>query len=327
MIGNASQSVAGAAGESTSMLKNKGIRNLVMADGPAGLRLSKEYYVDAKGAHGIGSSIPESIFDVLPKFIKPLLNRKPKLKKGTKVFEQFATALPIETAIAQSWDREFAEMCGDIVGKEMEIFNVDLWLAPALNIHRNVLCGRNFEYLSEDPVISGKMAAAITRGVQKHKGKGVTIKHFACNNQEINRYASNSIVSERALREIYLKGFAICIKESDPVALMTSYNLLNGTHTSESKALTTDYLMGELGYRGVVMTDWVIGGSFLMNNPKYPAPDAAKVANAGCSLFMPGSRKEFKEITNGLSNGTVTRKQLMVNAQRLMDTVNRLTEN
>ena len=215
-------------------------------------------------------------------------------------------------------------MCGEIVGKEMSVFNVDLWLAPAMNIHRNVLCGRNFEYLSEDPLISGKMAAAIVNGVQTVKGSGATIKHFTANNQETNRYANNSVISERALREIYLKGFAICIKESNPDALMTSYNLVNGTHTSESYPLTTSYLRDELGYEGVVMTDWVIGSEFLSKDPKYPHPNAARVARAGCSLFMPGSKDNYEEILAGLKDGTVSRKQLMVNATRLLKAIEKL---
>ena len=324
IIGNASQNVPGAAGESTGMLKNKGIRNLIMADGPAGLRLAREYIVDDKGKHAVGSVIPEGILEVMPKIVKWFMTRKPKVKKGSKLFEQFTTALPIETAIAQSWNSDFARLCGDIVGKEMEIFKVDLWLAPAMNIHRNVLCGRNFEYLSEDPLLSGKLAAAITVGVQNHKGCGVTIKHFACNNQETNRYANNSQVSERALREIYLKGFGICIKEADPTAVMTSYNLLNGTHTSESRALTTEYLRSEAGFNGLVMTDWVIGGNMLTKDPKYPAPDAGKEAAAGGSLFMPGSKKDYEQIMAGLANGTVTREQLMVNATWLLKVSGRL---
>ena len=318
IIGDASQSVPGAAGESTLLLKHKGIRNLVMADGPAGLRLAKEYIVDKKGTHVIGSVMPESILDVMPGIVKWFLTRKPRIKKGSKLFQQFTTALPIETAIAQSWNRDFAILCGDIVGKEMEIFHVDLWLAPALNIHRNVLCGRNFEYLSEDPLLSGIMASAITIGVQRHKGCGVTLKHFAANNQETNRYGNNSIVSERALREIYLAGFAYCCGRCDPAAIMTSYNLINGTHTSESYALTTSYLRDECDFKGLVMTDWVVASDVLMKNPKYRAPDAAKVAAAGCSLFMPGSKKEFEQIMAGLKNGTVTREQLMINATWLL---------
>lgn len=324
IIGNASQSVPGAAGESTSLLKHKGIDNLIMADGPAGLRLAKQYIEDAKGRHAVGSVIPEGILDVMPKIVKWFMTRKPKVKKGSRLFEQFTTALPIETAIAQSWNTDFARLCGDIVGREMEIFKVDLWLAPALNIHRNVLCGRNFEYLSEDPLLSGKFASAITIGVQAHKGCGVTLKHFACNNQETNRYANNSQVSERALREIYLKGFGICIKEADPAAVMTSYNLLNGTHTSESHALTTEYLRDEAGFNGLVMTDWVIGGGMLTKDPKYPAPNAAKEAAAGGSLFMPGSKNDYEQIIAGLKEGTVTREQLMINATWLLKVAERL---
>ena len=157
-----------------------------------------------------------------------------KLPKGAVEKHRYATAIPIGTAIAQSFSLSLAESCGDIVGDEMERFGIHLWLAPALNIHRSILCGRNFEYFSEDPLVSGLTAAAITRGVQKHPGRGVTIKHFAANNQETNRYNNNSNVSQRALREIYLRGFGLCIRESQPRAVMTSYNLINGTHTSET---------------------------------------------------------------------------------------------
>ncbi|MBQ4253299.1 MAG: glycoside hydrolase family 3 C-terminal domain-containing protein [Erysipelotrichaceae bacterium] len=322
VIGDASSNVPGAAGESTSLLKDNGIGSLVVADGPAGLRLAREYYEDAKGKQTIGSVIPESMLEVMPGIIRKLLSRKPKLKKGARLFEQFTTALPIATAIAQSWNLEFAQMCGDIVGSEMEIFNVDLWLAPALNIHRNVLCGRNFEYFSEDPLVSGLFAAALARGVQSHQGKGVTIKHFAANNQETNRYANNSIISERALREIYLKGFGICIREAAPLAVMTSYNLINGTQTSESYELTESILRDEFGFKGLVMTDWVVGGGFLTKNPKYPSPDAAKVAAAGCSLFMPGSKKDFRQIMTGLQSGTISRESLMKNASWLLKVLN-----
>ncbi len=323
VIGDAGQNVAGAAGESTSMLKGKGINNLIMADGPAGLRLARQYYVDKKGIHAIGSTIPESMTDLLPKPIKWLLTRKPRIRKSWQVFDQFTTALPIATAIAQSWNTEFAEMCGDIVGREMELFNVDLWLAPALNIHRDVLCGRNFEYYSEDPIISGKLASAVTRGVQKHPGKGVTLKHYCANNQETNRYANNSVVSERALREIYLKGFGICIRETDPAAVMSSYNLVNGVHTSEARDLITDVLRSEFGFKGVVMTDWVVATEFLTSNAKYPAPDAAAVAASGHSLFMPGGKKDYQQIIEGLKTGKVTRKQLMINVWWLLRALER----
>ncbi len=320
VIGDASKTVAGAAGESTSMLQEKGIKNLILADGPAGLRLAKEYYVDKKGTHSVKLALPESMLKSLPKPLKWFFGFLTKPNRKSGIYKQYTTAIPIATAIAQSWNTDFAELCGDIVGSEMETFNVDLWLAPALNIHRNVLCGRNFEYYSEDPVITGVMASAITAGVQSH-GKGVTIKHFAANNQEKNRYANNSIISERAVREIYLKAFRMCIENSSPKALMTSYNLLNGTHTSESKELDLNILRSEFGFRGLIMTDWVFGTDLLAHSVKYRNPDAALVAAAGHSLFMPGSRKDFDEIMKGLSEGTVTRSRLIDNAYYLLKTI------
>ena len=302
------------------MLQEKGIKNLILADGPAGLRLAKEYYVDKKGAHSVKLALPESMLKSLPKPLKWFFGLLTKPNRKSGIYKQYTTAIPIATAIAQSWNTDFAELCGDIVGSEMETFNVDLWLAPALNIHRNVLCGRNFEYYSEDPVISGAMASAITAGVQSH-GKGVTIKHFAANNQEKNRYANNSIISERAVREIYLKAFRMCIENTSPKALMTSYNLLNGTHTSESKGLDLNILRSEFGFRGLIMTDWVFGTDLLAHGAKYRNPDAALVAAAGHSLFMPGSRKDFDEIMKGLSEGTVTRSRLIDNAYYLLKTI------
>ncbi len=324
VIGEVSRGVAGAAGESCRRYMERGIASIVMADGPAGVRISKRYYEDAKGKHSIGSTLPETMKDMLPGLLRKLLEREPKEKKGRVFREQYCTAIPIATAIAQSWNTDFAELCGDIVGSEMDIFGIDLWLAPALNIHRNVLCGRNFEYFSEDPLISGKFAAALTRGVQAHPGRGVTIKHYAANNQETNRYANNSIISERALREIYLKGFGICIRESDPMAVMTSYNLLNGEHTSESRELA-EVLFREFGFDGLVMTDWVVGGDMLLvKGSKYGTPDAAKVAASGCSLFMPGSKGDYAQIIRGLKNGTVSVQQLRENAGRIMHVLQRL---
>ena len=324
VIGEVSRGVAGAAGESCRRYMDRGINSIVMADGPAGVRISKRYYEDKKGKHSIGSTLPETMKDMLPGLLRKLLDREPKEKKGRVFREQYCTAIPIATAIAQSWNTDFAEICGDIVGSEMDIFGVDLWLAPALNIHRNILCGRNFEYFSEDPLISGKFAAALTRGVQAHPGRGVTIKHYAANNQETNRYANNSIISERALREIYLKGFGICIRESDPMAVMTSYNLLNGEHTSESRELA-DVLFREFGFDGLIMTDWVVGGDMLLvKGSKYGTPDAARVAASGCSLFMPGSKGDYVQIIKGLKNGTVSEQQLRENAGRIMYVLQRL---
>ena len=167
------------------------------------------------------------------------------------------------------------------------------------------------------------MAAALTRGVQLHPGCGVTVKHFAANNQEFNRYGNNSIVSERALREIYLKGFEICIKEAKPAALMTSYNLLNGVHTAERRDLIWDVLRCEFGFDGIVMTDWVIQ---MMTNKKdaHPRVSPRAVAAAGGELFMPGSKADFKDMQEGLKEGSLTRARLEQNASRLLRMIRRL---
>ena len=323
VIGNASSSVAGAAGETTSALKEFGLENLVVADGPAGLRVTPAYYRDEKGVHGVGQSgIPESVLEFMPGFVqwimKLLGSGSGKAPKGKEIQYQYCTAIPIGTAIAQSWNLDFAEECGKIVGDEMGRFNVDIWLAPALNIHRSILCGRNFEYFSEDPLVSGRMAAAITRGVQSVPGKGVTIKHYAANNQEFNRYGNNSNVSERAMREIYLKGFGICVKEADPMAVMTSYNLLNGRHTAESVDLIENILRREYGFNGIVMTDWVVGNGVMnMKTDIHPHVDPALVAAAGGDLFMPGGKADYENMQKGLREGRVTRRQLLINATRL----------
>ena len=325
VIGDAGTTVPGAAGETCKLYEDRGISRITMADGPAGVRIARQYYVDRKGKHAIGSAIPEGMIELMPGIAKRLVNRTGTAKKGAEIIEQYATAIPIATAVAQSFDTDFARMCGDIVGSEMEIFGVNLWLAPALNIHRKVLCGRNFEYYSEDPVVSGKMAAAITSGVQAHKGCGVTIKHYAANNQETNRYANNSMMSERALREIYLRGFEICIRESDPAAVMSSYNLLNGIHTCESRDLITAVLRDEMGFDGLVMTDWWVGGDMLLNKKsKYSTPEPDLVAASGHSLFMPGCKRDMRKILSGLKLGTVTRRQLEENACWLLHVADRL---
>ncbi len=317
VIGNASRAVAGAAGETTRVLEAKGIPSLVMADGPAGLRLSRQYVVDENGAHGFGDGTPESVMEWMPDIVVLFMKLTAKKPKAAgEIHEQYATAIPIGTAIAQSWNEALAESLGDLVGDEMERFGVHLWLAPALNIHRDIRCGRNFEYFSEDPLISGKFAAAITRGVQKHPRCGTTIKHYAANNQETNRYASNSQMSERALREIYLRGFGICVRESQPHALMTSYNLLNGTHTSERRGILDRVLRREFGYEGIVMTDWVIA-AMSSKGGKHGFPNPALVAAAGNDLFMPGGKKDLQAILKGLKGRRLSRHQLDVNATRV----------
>ena len=183
----------------------------------------------------------------------------------------------------------------------MERFGVHIWLAPAMNIHRLPLCGRNFEYFSEDPLISGKTAAAITNGVQAHSGCGVSIKHFCANNQEKNRMHSNSIMSQRTLRDIYLKGFEIAIKESDPATVMSSYNLLCGEHTSSRYDLLETMLRGEWGYKGIVMSDWV-SGNVTNPNLKYPVAVASGAIKAGNDIMMPGTAIHYQDIMTALNN-------------------------
>lgn len=325
VIGNAAQSVAGAAGETVNCLKGKDIPVLVMADGPAGLRLCRQYTKDENGVHGIGDGMPESVMELMPApaafFMKHFSGKQ---DTSGEIYEQNCSAIPIGTALAQSWNLRFAEQCGDLVGDEMERFGVHLWLAPALNIHRDIRCGRNYEYFSEDPLISGRFAAAITRGVQKHPGRGTTIKHYAANNQETNRYGNNSEVSERAMREIYLKGFEIAVRESQPHALMTSYNLLNGVHTSERSDLIGDILRAEFGFKGIVMTDWIVG-ALNSGKKKYAVPNAARIAAAGDDLIMPGCSGDLKAMLAGLKEGTVTRKQLMINATQVLRMARKLT--
>ncbi|MCQ2516968.1 MAG: glycoside hydrolase family 3 C-terminal domain-containing protein [Saccharofermentans sp.] len=320
MIGNSGLSVAGAAGQTYMGLTDKGVPSMALADGPAGVRIARDYAEDINGRpHMLGASIPESMVIFMPAIIGFFLKLNSYKPKKTDVIKhQYATAIPIGTAIAQSFNLDFALKCGDIVGYEMDMFKVGLWLAPALNIHRTIKCGRNFEYYSEDPLISGEFTAAITNGVQAHKGCGVTIKHYAANNQEYNRTQNNSQVSERAMREIYLKGFKIAVKKANPVAVMTSYNLLNGIHTGEHRGLIEDILRAEYGHQGIVMTDWVVD---TFNNDKeliHPISIAPKTIMAGNDLFMPGGQRDFEKVKEALASGEVTREQLEINATRLI---------
>lgn len=323
IIGNAGFAVAGAAGETTT--KVAGVKSMVMADGPAGLRLSQKFYRDENGtAHGIGGGLPQSMLDLMSEEERQALAKAVASAPDNENIEyQYATAIPIGTAIAQSFNYDLARSYGDIVGDEMERFHVQLWLAPALNIHRSILCGRNFEYYSEDPLVSGMFAAAITEGVQKHKGCGTTIKHYAANNAETNRYNNNSHVSERAMREIYLKGFGICVRNTQPKAVMTSYNLLNGIHTSEHRGLIEDILRCEYGFKGIVMTDWVIA-MFSAPDVKYRGALASEVVKAGGDLFMPGCEADYDGIMAGLKDGSISRTQIQQNATRVYRMANEL---
>ncbi len=301
VIGNASAVCPGAAGDSTSlMIDDRDIRNMVLADGPAGLRLSKHFMADAQGNVIPGTSdAPIPGMELLGELMGGGAQQKPEIPADAVEYYQYCTAIPIATLLAQTWDTEAIAECGDIVGEEMEELGVTLWLAPGMNIHRNPLCGRNFEYYSEDPLVAGMCAAADTLGVQKHPGVGTTIKHFAFNNQEDNRMHTNAHVSERAAREIYLKGFEIAVKAAQPMSIMTSYNLVNGVHTANSRDLLTALARDEWGFAGIVMTDWGTTGSIEMNPGqefKYGSSSAAGCVKAGNDLTMPGSQADVDEI-------------------------------
>ncbi len=304
IVGAASTTVVGAAGQTTTRIP--GLPSIIMADGPAGLRLAPTYGVDAEGPFSLGdSSLPATFLELMDDAGREALGiaDEPQPREPTEIREQYTTAIPIGTALAQSWNPVLAEQLGDVVGAEMERFGIHLWLAPAFNLHRSVLCGRNFEYLSEDPLLAGRLAAAITRGVQSHPGRGVTIKHLACNNQETNRLNSNSRVSPRALRDLYLRAFEICVRQARPAAVMTSYNLINGVHTSESTQLLEVILRREWGFDGLVMTDWVVDG-MTHSDMKHPRATAAATIKAGNELFMPGGETDREDLLAALERGS-----------------------
>ena len=328
VIGNASISVAGAAGETTQQLKELGTPTLVMADGPAGLRLSPTYECVDGTIRSTASNFGESFMMVLSEEERAAMAAAASEEASGETYYQYCTAIPIGTGLAQSWNEVLVKQCGDLVGKEMEQFGTHIWLAPAMNIFRSPLCGRNFEYYSEDPLLSGSIAAAMTLGVQAHKGCATTIKHFACNNQETNRYFSNSRVSERALREIYLKGFEICVKHSQPHFIMTSYNLINGEHACNSKDIQTYTLRDEWGFAGVVMTDWLVTGGMGTSGEKWPCASAAGNVKAGNDITMPGIPSDKNDMLKALEDPThpyaLSRAELQLSAKRVLEMILKL---
>ena len=314
IIGQAGSQVPGTAGETT--LRMPEITNsLVMADGPAGLRLISEYKLNHKGHYNlIEDSIMKGVMEFLPSIAKKLFfNTKKNLKRKGNVMYQYCSAIPIATAVAQSLNKELCYKIGRLVGEEMKLYDIDIWLAPAMNIHRNILCGRNFEYYSEDPYLTGMIASSVVKGVQS-LGKMTCVKHFACNNQETNRFNSNSILSERTLREIYLRGFEIAVQEANPTCIMSSYNLINGVHASESSDLLIKVLRNEWKYKGLVMTDWITTGQINNKTSIHPAARASHNLANGVNICMPGSKKDIKDIKKALKVGTLTREDLEINA-------------
>ena len=299
IVGNASMSVPGAAGDTSRICEeSRGIRTLIMADGPAGLRLQPHFKARHDGTLLPGGELFGDALIPFPEYDNP---------EDVVDHYQYCTAIPIGWALAQSWDVELVRQAADMVGAEMEKFGVDIWLAPAMNIHRNPLCGRNFEYYSEDPVLTGRTAAAITRGVQAHPGRGVSVKHFAANNQEDDRYHTNAHISERAMREIYLRGFEICIRETQPMTIMTSYNLINGIHTANSYELLQQIARDEWGFEGSVMTDWYsttgLAGLTEYEGQKYPVGSIVGSIYAGNDLQMPGAKEVEDLIAASVEKG------------------------
>ena len=308
VLGAAAKTLPGAAGETTGKLEKKyGLKQMELCDGPAGLRLTPEYIEKPDGtAVGLGGMTSGGDPDT----------------EGVRHY-QYLTAIPIAMTLASSWDLDLIASMGDLVGTEMEEFGATLWLAPGMNIHRNPLCGRNFEYYSEDPLLAGKCAAADTLGVQKHPGYGTTVKHFLANNQEDNRMFTNSHISERAIREIYARNFQIVVEEAQPMSLMTSYNLVNGIHAANNGDSVTHLLRDEWGFRGMVMTDWLTTSDLSVQlavgaNLKYEKADTALCVAAQNDLVEPGEKADFDRILEGLKEGIITRAHLERNARNIL---------
>ena len=315
-LGAAGISVPGSAGETHRCAIDKGLASIVLADGPAGLRLMKYYHVNE-------GSIVTMPFEF--SLEGGLFYDDSRELPGERYY-QYCTAIPVGTLLAQTWNRALIREVGAMIGTEMEYFGVTLWLAPGMNIHRNPLCGRNFEYYSEDPYVAGTIAAAMTEGVQSNYGCGTTIKHFACNNQEDNRMYVNEHISERAMREIYLKGFEIAVKTAQPMTIMSSYNLVNGVHTANSHDLLTAAARDEWGFAGYVMTDWGtsedMSGLFAYKyNLKYGHSTSRECVLAGNDLQMPGQQGNRQEIVASVADGTLPLGQLQTCAYRILNVV------
>ena len=288
----------GSVGNTTSKFWDRGLANVTLCDGPAGIRIQKRSTVEKNGKVK-PVEMAMSIFEAFPGFVKKFMVGDPE--KNPVVY-QYCTAFPVANALAQTWNKNLMEQVGSAIYREMKEYGCTYWLAPAVNIHRNPLCGRNFEYFSEDPRLSGQMAAAITRGVQQEDGFYVTVKHYACNNQEDNRNFVSSNLSERALREIYLRSFEYTVKEAGAKSFMTSYNRVNGVYAPNSHDLCTKVLRNEWGFDGVVMTDWFSTNKGQASNPL--------AMSAGNDLIMPGGGNFKKKILEGVKSGQIAEEDV-----------------
>ena len=307
-LGSAGQRVPGTAGETSRSLEELlHVPGISMADGPAGLRLSRSYLVERATGEKLSTGIEANLEN-------GFFASEPAEPEKYERWYQFTTAWPVGTNLAQTWNEELLGAVGRATGIEMEEFHVAWWLAPGMNIHRNPLNGRNFEYYSEDPLLSGKMAAAITKGVQALPGVGTTVKHYACNNQENNRMGVDVSVSERALREIYLRGFEIAIKESQPMCIMTSYNEINGVHSANNADLCTEIARREWRFQGVIMTDWATTLDF-------GGADAAGCVAAGNDLIMPGATSDLENIEQAYAEGRLSEADIRSSAERVLNIV------
>ena len=297
--------IPGAAGKTTTSLIEKGIPNILLADGPAGVNvISKTCFIESQKF--LATEVPERYqWGVLGKMMSQQLSRL----KGEMVY-RYATAWPVEMLLAQTWNLDLLYEVGCAVGQELKAFGLSIWLAPGMNIHRNPLGGRNFEYYSEDPIVSGYMASALINGVQSNKGVGVCVKHFACNNSEDNRNGISANVGERALREIYLKGFEIAVKNSKPMAVMTSYNKINQVYTANSSDLIQKILRQEWQFDGLVMTDW---GS---TNEQAAQPEMCILS--GNDLIMPGNSYDHARLKQAFSDGILDEKIVRLSAGRVL---------
>ncbi len=296
-LGSAGQTVPGAAAETSDAAASDpwNVASIVLADGPAGLRLRQTYEVREDGSIDAG--------DFLDGFENGFF-AEPREAKGT-VYYQYCTAIPVGTLLAQTWNPDLVRELGEMIAGEMNEFEVSLWLAPGMSLHRNPLCGRNFEYFSEDPLMAGIMASAVTLGVQKVPGCGTTIKHYCCNNQEDNRMGSDSVLSERTLRELYLKGFEIAVKNSQPMSIMTSYNMVNGIHAANCYDICTKAARDEWGFAGAIMTDWTT-----TTNSTAGECSAAGCMKAGNDMVMPGDPSDRESIRKALADGTLDIREL-----------------